>query len=173
MIRSLKLEEVLTMAYSPQQTAEAMRALMQHGVHYIEQEDGTLLVRGDLDLSGKQLSKLPPLQPVRVEGNFYCYNNYLSSLEGAPHAVGRGFYCYNNSLKSLKGAPATVGGEFWCDVNQLSFLSHAPVAVGANFHCNDNPLVSLEGAPKNFKQIKSDFGTFKSWHDIPEHLRVA
>lgn len=153
--------------------AEAERALMQHGIMYIEQADGSLLVPGDLDLSGKQLSKLPNLNAVSVAGNFYCYNNFLTSLEGAPHAVAKGFYCYNNSLKSLKGAPEKVGGEFWCDVNQLSYLSHAPAAIGSNFHCNDNPLVSLEGAPKEFQKIKSDFGTFQSWNDIPEHLKVA
>ena len=161
------------MKYSRSAIAEAERTLMQFGAMYVEQPDGTLLVPGDLDLSSKQLFKLPDLSPVEVAGNFYCYNNFLTSLEGAPHKVAKGFYCYNNSLKSLKGAPETVGGEFWCDVNQLSFLSHAPAAVGSNFHCNDNPLVSLEGAPKSFKKIKSDFGEFKSWQDIPEHLRVA
>ena len=161
------------MTHSRASIAEAERALLQHGVMYVHQADGTLFVPGDLDLSSKQLFKLPNLSAVHVAGNFYCYNNFLTSLEGAPHSVGRGFYCYNNSLKSLKGAPATVGGEFWCDVNQLSFLSHAPASVGSSFHCNDNPLVSLEGAPKSFKQIKSDFGTFGSWQDIPEHLRVA
>jgi hypothetical protein len=161
------------MKYSRAAIAEAERALMQYSVMYVEQADGTLLVPGDLDLSGRQLFQLPALGPVSVAGNFYCYNNFLTSLEGAPHSVGKGFYCYNNNLKSLKGAPETVGGEFWCDVNQLSFLNHAPAKVGSNFHCNDNPLVSLEGAPKQFKQIKSDFGTFQSWQDIPEHLKVA
>lgn len=161
------------MKYSSSEIAEAERALMQWMAQYVQQPDGTLLVPGDVDLSGKGLYKLPNLNAVSVAGNFYCYNNFLTALEGAPHAVGKGFYCYNNNLKSLKGAPATVGGEFWCDVNQLSFLSHAPASVGSNFHCNDNPLVSLEGAPRSFKKIKSDFGTFGSWQDIPEHLRVA
>jgi hypothetical protein len=161
------------MKYSASITFEGRRALEQWMTMYLEQPDGTLLVPGDLDLAGKELYKLPNLSAVAVAGNFYCYNNFLTSLEGSPHAVGKGFYCYNNNLKSLKGAPPSVGGEFWCDVNQLSFLSHAPVAVGSNFHCNDNPLVSLEGAPRNFKKMKSDFGTFGSWQDIPEHLRVA
>jgi hypothetical protein len=161
------------MKYKPADIAEAERALMQLSVMYTQAEDGTLIVPGDLDLSGKNLFKLPNLLAVEVRGHFYCYNNFLTSLEGAPHAVGKGFYCYNNNLKSLKGAPDTVGGEFWCDVNQLSFLNHAPRSVGSNFHCNDNPLVSLEGAPEKFAKIKSDFGTFGSWSDIPEHLRVA
>ncbi len=161
------------MQFSKAAIAEAERALMQYSVMYTEKADGTLYVPGDLDLSGRQLHRLPNLLPVAVAGNFYCYNNFLTSLEGAPHSVGKGFYCYSNSLKSLKGAPHSVGGEFWCDVNQLSFLVHAPASVGSNFHCNDNPLVSLEGAPKSFKQMKSDFGIFQSWHEIPAHLKIA
>jgi hypothetical protein len=75
--------------------------------------------------------------PQSVGGNFYCGNNQLSSLEGAPHSVGGNFYCYNNQLKSLEGAPSSVGGDFYCDNNSLQSLEGAPASVGGDFVCDE------------------------------------
>ena len=46
------------------------------------------VIKGDLDLSGKGLTKLPDLSKVIVEGSFRCQNNQLTSLQGAPQEVG-------------------------------------------------------------------------------------
>ena len=80
-----------------------------------------------------------------VKGDFYCDNNQLHSLVGAPLTVGGSFYCDNNQFHSLEGAPLTVGGNFYCN-NQLHSLEGAPLTVGGNFYWN-NQLHSLEGAP--------------------------
>ena len=37
----------------------------------------------------------------KVGGNFYCYNNKLTSLLGCPIEVGSSFNCDNNKLSSL------------------------------------------------------------------------
>jgi hypothetical protein len=53
--------------------------------------------KGDLDLSNLKLTVLPViLKNITVGGNFYCYNNLLTSLAGAPSSVGENFYCRNN-----------------------------------------------------------------------------
>jgi hypothetical protein len=57
-----------------------------------------------------------------VPGHFYCYNNYLTSLEGGPREVGANFCCHNNQLTSLRGAPREVGVIFRCDNNPLPQL---------------------------------------------------
>ncbi len=88
-----------------------------------------------------------PLKFRKVSGNFYCHNNKLTSLEGAPTSVGGHFYCYNNKLTSLEGSPTSVGGGFYCHYNQITSLEFAPTSVGGNFDCSDNQLTSLEGAP--------------------------
>ncbi len=106
------------------------------------------VIKGDLDLSGKGLEKLPDLSKVTVEGNFDCYFNQLTSLEGAPKEVGGDFSCSYNQLTSLEGAPKEVGGSFGCHVNHLTNLEGAPKEVGGDFRCWDNQLTSLKGAPE-------------------------
>ena len=106
-------------------------------------------IQGDVDLSDFHLDRLPDfLEDVIVKGEFYCTNNSLTSLKGAPKEVGRDFYCDNNSLTSLEGAPEKVGGSFLCPYNSLTSLEGAPKEVGGYFFCHNNSLTSLEGAPK-------------------------
>ena len=81
-------------------------------------------------------------------GSFYCQENKLTDLKGAPQYVGGDFYCNSNQLKTLEGAPQSVGGYFYCDKNNLTSLEGAPRTVGGDFLCNDNPLTILKGAPE-------------------------
>jgi len=50
-----------------------------------------------VNLASRKLTKLP-LQFGKVTGNFFCGNNQLTTLEGAPKWVGGGFYCSFNPL---------------------------------------------------------------------------
>ena len=86
--------------------------------------------------------------PQEVSGYFDCSDNRLTSLEGAPTEVGGWFDCSNNRLTSLEGAPQTVGESFDCFENQLSSLEGAPQTVGGYFDCHKNQLTSLKGAPQ-------------------------
>lgn len=101
-------------------------------------EDGLVNVDGSVYLNNKRLSKLP-LEFGIVSGNFWCYDNWLINLRGAPLEVGSGFYCYNNKLTSLKGAPIKVGYVFNCSSNNLTSLEGAPRELGGGFYCYDNP----------------------------------
>jgi hypothetical protein len=113
---------------------------------YTIQSDGTVDVKGNVNLNKTNLTKLP-VKFGRVTGYFSCSDNQLTSLEGAPQSVGNYFYCSNNKLTSLKGAPQSVGGGFYCNDNQLSSLEGAPQSVVDIFDCSHNQLTSLEGAP--------------------------
>ena len=105
--------------------------------------------KGDLNLNGLKLTKLPEiLKNVNVEGFFDCDNNELTSLENAPKSVGGSFNCKENLLTSLVGASEYVGGNFYCSQNKLTSLVGAPKTVGGNFDCSYNDLTSLEGAPE-------------------------
>ena len=106
--------------------------------------------KGNLDLSGLKLTKLPNnLKNVSVGESFICYNNKLTSLVGAPSSVGGDFSCEYNDLTSLTGAPSSVGGDFSCYHNNLISLDGAPSSVGGNFICYKNKLTSLAGAPSS------------------------
>ena len=113
--------------------------------NYSINEDGSIDVDGNVDLGDKNLSKLP-IKFGKV-GGFYCYNNKLTSLEGAPNHVDGNFNCKYNKLTSLDGSPGYVGGDFYCQYNQLTSLEGAPSHVGRDFYCSYNQLISLEGAP--------------------------
>ncbi len=135
--------------------------------NYKLNDDGTIDVNGDVDLSQINISKLP-LKFGRVTGSFDCSENKLVSLEGSPifvgvdfkcdnnqlttmdHCptkVGRDIWCYYNKLKSLEGCPTEVSGNFFCGNNQISSLKGCPTKVGGNFACSYNLLTSLVGCP--------------------------
>ena len=115
--------------------------------NYTINKDGTVDVKRSVDIFGRRLTEIP-VKFNKVGGDFYCDNNKLTSLEGAPEKVGGGFYCDNNKLTSLEGAPKEVGGSFWCNNNKLTSLEGAPEIVSGNFHCQNNDLTSLDGAPQ-------------------------
>ena len=57
-----------------------------------------------------------------VPGDFYCRNNQLTSLAGAPVKVGGYFDCRNNQLTSLEGIPRSINGIFSITVNATTPL---------------------------------------------------
>jgi hypothetical protein len=133
--------------------------------NYTINTDGTIDVDGNIDLNNKGLTKLP-LKFNRVTGFFYCDNNQLTSLEGAPVSVGN-FYCHNNKLTSLEGAPQSVR-NFVCYDNQLTSLEGAPQSVGSDFYCHNNKLTNLNGLEfKSFDEIYLEdnpiYTIVKSW----------
>ena len=86
---------------------------------------------------------------VDVNGSFYCDDQNLTDFKGVRFGVvTRGFYCGNNELTSLEGAPQKVVWAFNCSANNLTSLKDAPQEVGTDFNCRHNELTSLEGAPK-------------------------
>ena len=115
--------------------------------NYEEYIGKTVKVTGNVLLRGFGLTKIP-INFTEVGGSFYCSENQLTSLEGAPRKVGRDFYCCDNQLTSLVGSPKFVGRSFDCSYNQLTDLEGAPEKVGVNFECAKNQLTSYKGKPK-------------------------
>ena len=105
-------------------------------------------VKGNLNLSGLGLTKLPNLSHVVVDGSFDCLYNQLSTLEGGPQKVGGYFDCSHNQLSTLEGGPQEVGGNFYCSYNRLTTLEGCPKEVGGDFFCPYNQLSTLEGGPQ-------------------------
>ena len=124
-------------------------------IKFIEEKNDKPVIDydGDVIFSKCKISSLP-IYFNRVVGYFGCYNNELTSLEGAPREVGRDFICFSNKLTSLEGAPEKVGGNFDCSHNKLTSLEGAPERVGGDFNCAYNNLTSLEGAPR---EVGKDF----------------
>jgi hypothetical protein len=87
--------------------------------NYTVNDDGSIDVNGDVELSFKDLTELP-LTFNKVSGSFDCDYNKLTTLKGCPRWVGGSFYCYNNRLSSLEFSPDYVGGNFYCEWNKLT-----------------------------------------------------
>jgi hypothetical protein len=115
---------------------------------------GLVDVDGDFDCSEQGLTDLKGVKFGKVSSGFRCENNQLTSLVGAPQAVGVNFYCYDNQLTTLEGAPKTVGWHFNCDSNVLTSLEGAPQKVSGDFWCRENQLTTLVGAPQ---KVGGDF----------------
>jgi len=103
-------------------------------------QTGLIDVDGDFDCNKQGLTDLKGVKFGNVSGYFYCSENQLTSLVGAPQTVGGVFDCEDNQLTTLVGAPQTVGGGFNCSGNELTSLEGAPQSVGGYFHCERNPV---------------------------------
>ncbi len=132
---------------------------------YTINDDGSIDVNGDVLIGNKELTKIP-FNFRNVSCSFWCNNNQLSSLKGAPNSVGDGFYCYNNQLTSLYGAPHTVGGNFNCINNQLITLDGAPNIVCGSFLCYNNPNLPYSELFKIVDRVK--YNIYYSSYGIPE-----
>ena len=78
--------------------------------------------KGTLNLQHSNLTVLPEmLKDIKVDGDFYCGNNNLTSLKNSPKTVTGVFGCSSNKLTSLEGAPKFVGENFMCRFNPVKF----------------------------------------------------
>jgi len=126
--------------------------------NYTFNDDLSIDVNGNVNLSFKDLTKLP-IKFRNVSGDFNCSANKLTSLEGCPKTVGGYFGIRHNNLTSLEGSPKTVGTGFYCDNNKLTSLLGCPETIVGDFDCSSNKLTSLEGCPKT---IVGDFDCFSN-----------
>jgi hypothetical protein len=116
--------------------------------NYTVNDDGSIDVNGDVDLSYEVLTELP-LVFNKVTGYFNCSNNRLTSLKGSPRWIGGHFSCRYNRLSSLEFSPEYVGGDFECYGNDLTNLVGSPKEVVGSFYCSDNPnLITPKGCPE-------------------------
>ena len=116
-------------------TKDQINWLTAMKIKYTINPQGLIDVNGDVNISVKKLTSIP-VQFGHVSGYFYCDNNNLTSLQGAPQSVSGYFACYGNKLTSLQ---------------------HAPQSVGGNFNCDNNNLTSLHDIHKQIKYIKGKF----------------
>lgn len=116
----------------------------------IQGVEGRLMViaGGDVDLSSRQLTHIG-VDFYSFSGSFYCQNNKLTSLLGAPKIVGGDFFCTLNQLTTLEHGPTTVAQSYFAQHNQLTSLDFAPQNLINSLDCSFNSLATLRGAPKH------------------------
>ena len=121
----------------------------------VKQEDGSWIITKDLILlknspivkNGKFIVNIK-----RVERNFNCSGQSLTTLKGGPEYVGGNFWCGSNPrLKSLKHGPKYVGGTYDCSYNNLKSLSSLPDIVFNDLDVSGNKLRHMRSFPSFVK----------------------
>jgi hypothetical protein len=103
-----------------------------------------------------------PVKFGLVQGHFMCAFKNLKSLKNAPHTVTGNFGCYGNLLTSLEGGPQDVGrtvmggGTYACSNNNLINFIGAPQQFTGYFvavnEMNED-LMSVDGLPPEARQV--------------------
>jgi hypothetical protein len=126
---------------------------------YTINDDYSIDVDGNVDLSSRNLTKIP-IKFNNVTGFFSCVDNQLVDLENSPRRVERNFMCqrqYNDSFISLKGAPEYVGFRFDFNNNEnLKDFTDFPTYVGATIDARSTGLYSFDCIPESSDKIFVD-----------------
>ena len=109
----------------------------------------TKVIKGNLKIENKDITKLPDFSNTIIKGDFSCSNcTSLTSLKGAPQQCKK-FYCYNcTSLKTLEGSTRQ------CKIFSCSYCTSLISLEGAPQKCEEfyfrecTSLISLKGAPQ-------------------------
>jgi hypothetical protein len=131
-------------------------------------DDLSVNVLGDVDISGEGLKKIP-VKFAFVDGNFICKMNQLTNLENSPRVVTGYFDCSINNIKTLIGGPKHVERGYYCSHNELTNLEGFPVHCKTVFNCTFNELTSLKGMPEITKvdYVDCSFNNLKTLSNGP------
>ena len=110
MISKAQLQKILKPLSDDQRKARVQKNIQELLKSCTKNSDGTYSSKGDVNLSSLELDKLP-VKFKEVGGDFFCYRNQLTTLEGAPETVGEDFYCHNNPV-SEEELKKTVKREY-------------------------------------------------------------
>ena len=131
--------------------------------NYTINPDGSIDVNDKIYVYYKGLIKLP-LKFNKINGNFSCSRNYLTSLEGSPIEVNGNFLCHNNELTSFQYVPRIIRGYFDCQNNNLTSFEFAPKIIRGTFDCQYNNIKTFEYFPSYIKEFWCDYNPiFKVW----------
>ena len=132
---------------------------------------GRVDVREDFHCEDQGLTDFKGIEFGEIDGNFYCMNNKLTSLEGAPRKVNGSFNCNGNLLEDLIGAPDYVGWAFACANNKLTSIEGAPMEGDCSFISSGNPVSedTLNMIFRSMKRSGDDYlkATESIWPQIP------
>jgi hypothetical protein len=145
-------------------------------INYTINEDGSIDVDGNVNLSGGYLLKLP-LKFRHVTGYFDCSKNQLNSLEGSPLSVGAHFDCSYNQLVNLIGGPEVVIDDYYAHCNQINSFEGFPDDFEGDCYFRSNPVQKvLKEFPHNLKvkviHLIIDYDAIWNGEVIPERIEM-
>jgi hypothetical protein len=106
---------------------------------------------GEVDMLGDCRLKKPathfPFNFGTIFGSFITITNGgLVSLVGSPKRVDKNFYCFRNKITTLIGGPITVGGNYNVSRNPVNSLDGIPESIQGDLvidYYRDLPIIRL------------------------------
>ena len=101
-----------------------------YGIKYWKlNSEGKVDVDGSVDIGNMNLTEIPVKFGI-VSGNFWCFNNQLTSLKNAPKTiVGGRFYCSKNNLTNYFKNIKEEDFPHWDKFNWGSILEEYPFLI--------------------------------------------
>lgn len=110
--------------------------------------------------------------PRKVEYNFDCSYNELTSLKNGPEYA-RDYSCSNNKLTSLKYIAKNIEGDLICHYNELTTLEGSGITtVVRKLDCRRNKLRDLVGCPKISIWLNASDNELVSMRGAPLNLTL-
>jgi hypothetical protein len=128
--------------------------LKKYGIKkYIINEDLTIDVDDEVDLSNKRIKSLPKyIQFNKVNGSFFAFENPLISLRGYPKITDAWCSCQYTLISILDYMPKKINNIFFCD--QCKNLSKKEV------------IRFVESIKHTNITVVSDYGSYKHSHKL-------
>ena len=126
-----------------------METLIIYGINRFRKDNGNLIVDQNIDISGRNLVKIP-FNVHTVNGHFDVRGNQVISTKDFPRIINGNLVASNCEIVSLENFPE-VSGRIFLDGNYIRNLSGISNAV--NFlSISRNPIETLVHAPiiKNY-----------------------
>lgn len=144
--------------------------LNTHTCSHYEEDDGTLVIQGNVILSNMNMGALPDMSHVVLKGNLFINGNNLTSLHGMPKVVTGCINAEENPLETLEGCPKIIGRELTCSNTRLKNLKGAPEALETLTIKNNTCDMVLEGFPRTFDRISINGETYTQATVNPDTL---
>lgn len=118
---------------------------------YTINNDLSIDMDNDVDLYQCNLTEIPVVFE-RVNGNFDCSHNALTSLDFLPKEIMGDLEISHNQLKNLKGISSSISKNLFCNSNPLETLEYFPDYIGHKVVLKKLNLTNLIGMENS--QIK-------------------
>lgn len=128
-------------------------------------------VEGSFNVSGNYLKTLEGWFPKEVSGFIEISKNNLTDLKGSPKISNGSFYCQDNDLKTLKGCPEEIRGTFDVSYNELESFEHCAKLVTGYFLAESNHIKNLKHLPSEISRLDLGFNRIENLEGCPDVSR--
>lgn len=130
------------------------------GTWTVDDDDLSVTVYGNVDLSNLKMTKLP-VRFKKVSGRFIVRETDLTTLEGCPEEVGTWFDCSKTKIRNFIGGPKNIGasGAKYSDTfnanncDSLESLEGLAEGTGTVTICFCKKLKAIDFLPAGIKRI--------------------